>query len=268
MEHSNIAEFKEHQRAMWASFAPSAIFTTPVAAHLVHFAGVKSGLKILDIGTGTGVVAITAARHGAHVSGLDLTPELLEQAKEDAAIAGQTDIIWQEGDAEALPYGDNSFDLVLSQFGHMFAPRPDVVVKEIRRVLRKGGHFAFASWPPEHLMGKLFALVNRVAPISDAISSSPEQWGDPHIIQDRLQGHFDQLFFERGTMLSPALSVAHRRIAFERSFGPLKQTIINLAGDASKFKALRSELDEIISPHFHANQFHQSYLMTRCVVMK
>ena len=113
MEHSNIAEFKEHQRAMWASFAPSAIFTTPVAAHLVAFAGVQAGMKILDVGTGTGVVAITAARHGAHVTGLDLTPELLEQAKEDAAIAGQTDIEWLEGDAEALPYADNSFDLVL-----------------------------------------------------------------------------------------------------------------------------------------------------------
>ena len=268
MEHSNIAEFKEHQRAMWASFAPSAIFTTPVAAHFVSFAGVQTGSKILDVGTGTGVVAITAARHGAHVTGLDLTPELLEQAKEDAAIADQTDIEWLEGDAEALPYADNSFDLVLSQFGHMFAPRPEVVVKEIKRVLRKGGRFAFASWPPEHLMGKLFALVNRVTAVSDVISSSPEQWGDPHIIQDRLQGYFDQLFFERGTMLSPALSVAHRRIAFERSFGPLKQTILNLAGDTSKLKALRSELDEIIAPHFYANQFHQSYLMTRCVVMK
>ena len=62
--------------------------------------------------------------------------------------------------------------------------------------------------------------------------------------------------------------MAHRRIAFERSFGPLKQTILNLAGDTSKLKALRSELDEIIAPHFYANQFHQSYLMTRCVVMK
>lgn len=268
MNNSDIAEFKEHQRAMWASFAPSAIFTTPVAAHLVSFAALQAGMKILDVGTGTGVVAITAARHGAHVSGLDLTPELLEQAKEDAAIAGQTDIVWQEGDAEALPYADNSFDLVVSQFGHMFAPRPEVVVKEIKRVLCKGGSFAFASWPPEHLMGKLFALVNRVAPVSDAIASSPEQWGDLHTIQDRLQGHFEELFFERGTMLSPALSVAHRRIAFERSFGPLKQTIVNLAGDEPKLKELRTELDTIIAPHFHANQFHQSYLMTRCIVMK
>lgn len=268
MEHFNIAKFKEHQRAMWSSFAPSAIFTTPVAAHLVNFAGVQSGSKVLDVGTGTGVVAITAARQGAHVTGLDLTPELLEQAKEDAAIAGQTDIVFQEGDAEALPYADNSFDLVVSQFGHMFAPRPEVVVKEIKRVLRKGGHFAFASWPPEHLMGKLFALVNRVAPISDAISSMPEQWGEPQMIQERLKDHFDELFFERGTMLSPALSVAHRRIAFERSFGPLKQTIANLAGDASKLKVLRAELDAIIAPHFHANQCHQSYLMTRCIVIK
>ncbi len=77
MNNSDIAGFKDHQRAMWASFAPSAIFTTPVAAHLVSFAGVQAGLKILDVGTGTGVVAITAARHGAHVTGLDLTPELI-----------------------------------------------------------------------------------------------------------------------------------------------------------------------------------------------
>lgn len=268
MDIKDIAGFKDHQRTMWASFAPSAIFTTPVAAHLVSFAAVKPGMKILDVGTGTGVVAITAARHGAQVTGLDLTPELLEQAREDAEIAGQSQIIWQEGDAEALPYDDQSFDMVLSQFGHMFAPRPAVVTQEIQRVLRKGGVFAFASWPPEHLMGRLFALVHRIAPVSDAIASAPQEWGDLHSIDDRLKGKFDQLFFERGTMYSPALSVAHRRIAFERSFGPLKQTIMSLAGDAAALKALRAELEAIIAPYFHANQFHQSYLMTRGVVVK
>ncbi len=103
--------FKQQQRDMWSSFAPSAIFTTPVAANLVGFAGIGSGQRVLDVGTGAGVVAITAARLGAHVCALDLTPELLEQAKEDASIAGQQHIDWVEGDAENLPYPENSFDI-------------------------------------------------------------------------------------------------------------------------------------------------------------
>src|SRR6185295_7780349 len=110
--------------------------------HLVRYAGVKAGQTLLDVGTGTGVVAITAARRGATVTGLDLTPELLEQAKQSAPIAGLT-ITWKEGDAEALPFGDATFDVVLSQFGHMFAPRPEAALKEMLRVLKPGGRLAF-----------------------------------------------------------------------------------------------------------------------------
>src|SRR3954463_8643272 len=124
-----FAELKNRQREMWASFTPTAMFTTPVAAHLVKFAGIAAGESVLDVATGTGVVAVTAARAGARVTGLDLTPALLEQARENARIA-HLDIVWTEGDAEKLPYPDRSFDVVTSQFGHMFAPRPDVAVAE------------------------------------------------------------------------------------------------------------------------------------------
>ena len=90
---------------------------------------------MLDVGKGTGVVAITAARAGAQVKALDLTPELLEHARNNARIARCESIEWTEGDAEELPHAPASFDVVVSQFGHMFAPRPEVIVAEMRRVL-------------------------------------------------------------------------------------------------------------------------------------
>ena len=137
MNDDPFVELKNRQRKMWASFAPAATFTTPVAGHLVKFAQIISGEAVLDVGTGTGVVAITAARAGATVTALDLTPTLLEVARENALTAHQI-ITWTEGDAEHLPYPADSFDVVLSQFGHIFAPRPAVVMAEISRVLKTG----------------------------------------------------------------------------------------------------------------------------------
>lgn len=166
MAADSFAEFKNRQREMWSSFAPTAALTTPVAGHLVEFAGVTSGEKILDVACGTGVAAITAARRGAIASGLDLTPALLEHARENEKIAGCGKIDWVEGDAERLPYPDETFDVVLSQFGHMFAPRPDVALSEMRRVLKRGGRIAFATWPPEHFVGRFFMFVGRYSPVS------------------------------------------------------------------------------------------------------
>ena len=109
-----FAGLKTRQREMWASFAPTAALTTPVAAHLVEFAEVKPSETVLDVGTGTGVVAITAARAGASVTGLDLTPTLLDVARENARVAGLATTQWFEGDAESLPFPDGQFDVVLS----------------------------------------------------------------------------------------------------------------------------------------------------------
>src|SRR5437773_2684432 len=113
------------QRENWKTFAPLAMTTTPSAAKLVHFAGVRPNQRVLDVGCETGVVAITARRAGAVVTGFDLTPELLAVAKENAAIAELDDITWKQGDVESLPFRDGEFDVVLSQFAHIFAPRPD-----------------------------------------------------------------------------------------------------------------------------------------------
>ena len=258
-----FAELKERQRVMWASFSPTAMFTTPVAGQLVKFAGIRSGERVLDIGTGTGVVAITAARAGAQVTGLDLTPELLAQAKDNARIADLEHIVWTEGDAEQLPYPDASFDVVVSQFGHMFAPRPDIAVEQMRRVLKPGGRVAFATWPPEHFVGRMFAFVGRNSPPPPPGAYPPPQWGNPHLIAERLGDLFETPFFARGTMSFPALSLAHYRLFMERSVGPMQKLVESLASNPEKLAAVRAEFEAMAEPYYADNVVHQDYVLTR-----
>lgn len=263
MSQDPFAQLKLRQREMWSSFGPTAMFTTPVASHLVKFAGITAGERVLDVGTGTGVAAITAARAGARVSALDLTPELLEQARDNARIAQCEDIVWTEGDAEQLPYADASFDVVLSQFGHMFAPRPDVVVAQMRRVLKPGGRVAFVTWPPEHWVGRMFAFIGRNSPPPPPGAAPPPQWGNPAIVTERLGAAFDAPFFDRGTMQFPALSVAHYRAFMERSVGPMQKLVESLGGEPDKLAALRAEFDVLAAPYFEGNIVRSGYLMTR-----
>lgn len=263
MDLDTFSEIKKRQREMWASFAPTAMFTTPVAGRLVKFAQLTAGASVLDVATGTGVVAITAARAGAHVTALDLTPELLEVARDNGRIAKCPDIVWTEGDAEQLPYDDASFDVVLSQFGHMFAPRPPVAIAEMRRVLKPGGRIAFATWPPEHFVGRMFAFIGSHSPPPPAGAEPPPKWGNPGIIAERLAVGFEAPFFERGTMAFPALSLAHFRQFMERSIGPLQKLVESLAGEPEKLANLRDAYEALAAPYYVDNVMHQDFLLTR-----
>ena len=258
-----FADLKARQREMWSTFAPIAVFTTPVAGHLVEFAGIKLGESVLDVGTGTGVVAITAARAGASVAGLDLTPALLDAARENGRIANLDDIEWIEGDAENLPFPDRKFDVVVSQFGHMFAPRPDVAVAQMRRVLKPDGRIAFATWPPEHLIGRMFALVVKYSPPLPPGAAPPPQWGNPTIVSERLAAGFGTPFFSRGVMQFPALSLSHYREFMERSVGPMQKLIEATAKEPERQASLRAEFEALAEPYFHANIVRQDYLLTR-----
>ena len=257
-----FSELKQRQREMWASFSPTAMFTTPVAGQLVKFAGVAPGQHVLDVATGTGVAAITAARAGAHVTGLDLTPPLLEEARQNGRIAG-VDVVWTEGDAENLPYPDASFDVVMSQFGHIFAPRPDVAIAEMRRVLKPGGRIAFATWPPEHLVGQVFAFVARLMPPPPPGAAPPPLWGSPAIVAERLAAGFEPPFFARAAMVVPALSLEHYRLFMEKSVGPMQKVVEMLTADPAKLAATRNDFDALTRPYYSDNLVQQDYLLTR-----
>lgn len=258
-----FAEYKAKQRETWAlgNFGEIATFTTIAAGHLARFAGVKAGQKVLDVGTGTGVVAVTAARQGAHVTGLDLTPELLEQAKANAALAN-VQIKWDQGDAEQLPYDDASFDLVLSQFGHMFAPRPEVAAREMLRVLKPRGRIAFATWPPEQLIGRSFALGAKYVPPPPG-ASPVGQWGEPNTVRERLGTGVTDVHFERGIMPWPALSPAHYRTLQEAKAGPFIRAVKALQSDPAKLAAYKQEFDALVAPYLVDNVVRLEYLLSR-----
>lgn len=255
--------FKAAQKAGWAHFAPLQALTTIPAARLVRHARVRSGSRVLDVGCGTGVVAITAAKAGAQVTALDLTPELLDVARENARIA-DVEIDWHEGDIEKLPFGDATFDVVVSQFGHMFAPRPDVAVAEMLRVLKPGGTIAFSTWPPELFIGRMFALLGRYMPPPPPGVAPPPLWGDPNVIRERLGQAVRDLTFDRGLMAAPALSLQHYRVSMEQAGGPVRKLVESLTvEDPVKLAACRRELEAIAAEYFDDNIVRQDYLMTR-----
>jgi len=254
--------FKQNQREAWAHFAPLELLTTPPAARLVAYAGVKAGDGVLDVACGTGVVAVTAARLGARVTGLDLTPELLQRAQENAAIA-KVAIDFHEGDVEQLPFDDNEFDVVLSQYGHMFAPRPEVAIAEMLRVLRPGGTLAFSTWPPEMIVGRMFALAAKYAPPPPPGVAAPPQWGDPNIVRARLGDRVTDVRFDRATMTIPVLSPQHHRATAE-GVGPMRKLIEMLSStDPAKLESFRREYEAIVGDYLRDNTIQQHYLMTR-----
>jgi SAM-dependent methyltransferase len=260
-----LDDFKAAQKERWIHFAPLQAVTTMPAARLVQHARITAGQRVLDVACGTGVVAVTAARIGARVSGLDLTPVLLETAKDNARTAG-VDVAFHEGDVELLPFEPASFDVVVSQFGHMFAPRPDVALANMLRVLKPGGTIAFSTWPPELFVGRMFTLISQYLPPPPAGVAPPPQWGDPRIVRERLGDAVRDVVFDRRRVNVPALSAPHFRTQTERTAGPLVVLVDMLkTTHPQRLMAFRREFDALIAEYFDNNAVRQDYLMTRAV---
>lgn len=152
---------KDEVKKIWrlGEYKKRGQFFSPISARLVNLVHLQPTDEVLDVACGYGNTAITARHRGAKVTGLDLTPKFLLMAKEEENIEGLSGIKWEEGDLEYLPFENDSFDVVVSTFGHIFAPNQHAAGKEMFRVLRKGGRLGFSSWPSESLSERLSRVV-------------------------------------------------------------------------------------------------------------
>jgi SAM-dependent methyltransferase len=192
-------ELKARHRAMWASGDyPSMVetFLLPLGPRLVDACGIGEGMTVLDVAAGTGNASIPAAKRGARVTASDLTPELLEAGRPRAEAEG-VELEWVEADAERLPFEDESFDVVMSAIGAMFAPHHQDVADELVRVCRPGGTIGLLSWTPEGMIGALFKLMGPFAPAPPPGAQPPPLWGSEEHVRELFRDRVDFGTFER-----------------------------------------------------------------------
>ncbi len=225
-------QLKQTMRETWMAgdFGVIAKTIAREAEAFVSRLDLPAGAQVLDVACGTGNSAIPLARRGARVTGVDIAPNLLEQARQRAAAEG-LEIGFDEGDAEQLPYPDATFDAVVTMFGAMFAPQPELVVAECARVLKPGGLLAMANWTPGGLAGQMFQVTARHAGAPLGIAP-PVHWGHPMVVRGRLSSSFDSVEMEVISMEvdfpgSPADAVRF----FRTYFGPT-QAAFNALDDA------------------------------------
>jgi SAM-dependent methyltransferase len=209
---------KEIQKVIW-SLGDYRKLTSgdPYGEELAEAAGVGPEMEVLDVAAGTGKVALAAAARGARVIATDLTPQMVEWGRSESAAAG-LDIEWREADAEDLPFDDERFDRVLSSFGAMFTPSPDVVTREMFRVTKPGGIVGLANWMPDGYMGRrIMANVRRTpAPDPDA----PFRWADPGFVRELFAGLADDIQFDRRSVRLEFGSLEEASDYWERFNGP------------------------------------------------
>ena len=236
----DLAAVKQRQQQAWASgdFAVVAATIVLVAERLCDTADLHAGWRVLDVATGSGNAAIAAARLGCTAVGVDYVPSLLERGRLRAA-AERLDVELLEGDAEALPFADDSFDAVTSVFGSMFAPDHAKAAAELLRVCRPGGTIALASWTPDGFIGDLFRTVARHVPPPAGVQS-PMLWGT--------ERHLRELFGDRIESLEVTERIFTFRFRaaeefvtfFRRWYGPTLKAFAALEGEARD--ALESDL--------------------------
>ena len=241
---SELAALKTKLRATWIAgdFGQIARFYTDEAEDFIKRLELKPGMKVLDVACGTGNLALPAARTGAKVTGIDIAPNSVEQARENAKGAG-LDVQFDEGDAEALPYGDGAFDAVVTMFGAMFAPRPELVASELRRVCRPGGVIAMANWTPGGFIGRMFKTAAAHVPLPPGMTS-PVLWGVEETVRQRFAEGISKVDTKLQNVhwvfpFSPADVVEHFRLYYgptQKAFGALDEN-----GQAT----LRKDLEEL-----------------------
>ncbi len=245
-QNQQLERLKTSMRATWMAgdFGVIAKMMLGSAEAFVHRLDLPAGAHVLDVACGSGNLAIPLARRGCRVIGVDIAPNLLQQARE-RALAEALTIQFDEGDAEQLPYAEEGFDAVVTMFGAMFAPRPEVVAAELARVLKPGGLLAMANWNPASFSGRMFKVNSRhLAPPPGV--EPPVLWGDEETVRARLGGSFRDIRTELipidfAIPADPAGAVNF----FRTYFGPTQVAFSRL--DAGGQAALQSDLEDLWS---------------------
>jgi ubiquinone/menaquinone biosynthesis C-methylase UbiE len=247
-----LEPLKEKMRATWMAgdFGKIAEHTAAEAALFVDSLGIQPAALVLDVACGTGNLSIPAARKGATVTGVDIAPNLLEQARARAAAEG-LQITFQEGDAEQLPFPDAHFDVVMTMFGAMFAPDPDRVASELARVCRHGGKIAMANWTPEGFTGKMFRLTSRHLPPPVELPA-PTLWGDEAVALLRLKSSGVKVESMKRRNLVFDYPYPPREVVqfFRDYFGPTKVAFSRL--DEARQAELRDDMEKLWAEHNEA----------------
>lgn len=239
---------KVRLKATWMSgdYGHFAKYLEPGALEFLSRIPIEPGARVLDVACGAGQTAIPMSRAGAKVTGVDIATNLIEQARARAQ-AENLDARFEEGDAEMLPYEDGSFDIVVSLIGAMFAPRPELVASELKRVCRPGGKIIMGNWTPSGFVGQMFKTMGKHVP-PPAIMAPPVKWGDEKTVRDRFENGISHLKMSRQLYpfrypFSPAEAVEFFRLYY----GPTNKAFAAL--DDEKQSALRRDLEGLWTEH-------------------
>jgi ubiquinone/menaquinone biosynthesis C-methylase UbiE len=238
-----LDEFKTKMRVMWGAgeYSDLSPYISDVGERVVSRAAIEPGMKVLDVACGTGNAARPAARAGGRVTAMDLVPKFLEQGQAKARAEG-LDIDWREGDAEALPFEDGSFDRVLSTFGHMFAPRHQRTADEMARVCRRGGAIVTATWLPEGSVGEVFKVASSYMPPPPDYALPPILWGAEDHVRKLFSGVATSFEFERAVNRIDWESLEAFADYFISRF-PMMVTAQAILGD--RFQEMRARVVEV-----------------------
>ena len=262
------SELKARHRAMWGSGDyPLMVdtFLVPVGERLVEACGIEPGMRVLDVAAGTGNASLPAARRGATVTASDLTPRLLETGRERAEAEG-LELEWVEADAEHLPFADDSYDVVMSAIGVMFAPHHQEAADELVRVCRPGGTIGLLSWTPEGMLGALFRTMKPFAPPPPPGAQAPPLWGGEDHLRELLGDRVELQSLERGVLEITAFPRPREYGEhFKAYYGPTIAARANAEreGRADEFdQALDAFCDEWNRGTPEEARFEKEYLLT------
>ena len=255
---------KAKHAAMWASGSYRTVVEEvvhPLGGILVETLDVQPGQRVLDVAAGTGTSAIPSARRGAEVVATDLTPELLAIGRA-AAEAEEIELTWQTADAEALPFADADFDVVMSSIGVMFAPHHELAADELVRVCRSGGTVGVLSWTPDGFIGQVFATMKPYAPPPPPGASPAPLWGTVDHVRKLLGDQVEDLVAHQQTLRVDRFDDgAQLRDFFKENYGPTIAVYRFIADHPEKVAALDVELAALADRFLHDGVMSWEYLI-------